>query len=350
MSFAAPWFALLLAAAPLLAALDIRAARRRRRALEAFLHPALASELAPPADARRRAARAACRAAALAALALAVMQPQWGREEGDAARRGRDIYIVLDVSRSMLAEDAAPSRLEAAKAAIGDFADALSAHGGYRLGLVVFAGRARLQSPLTLDYAFFRDRLAQASTDLVERRGSALGDAVRKTLFGFGALDAQHTDIVAIGDGGDHRGGGAEAARQAADEGAALHAVGIGDPVSGARIPVVGEDGARRYLRHDGAEVVSVLDESRLRAMARAGGGAYVPARTGGVDLKALFDEEIAPKPKRDLETEQGERKADRYALFAALALLLLAAERIIPERPARRREDNDATATAGEA
>lgn len=345
MSFGAPWFALLLAAAPVLAALFVRAARRRRRALEAFLHPALARELAPPADARRRAARAACLVAAVAALAVAVMQPQWGREEGDAARRGRDIYIVLDVSRSMLAEDAQPNRLEAAKAAIGAFADTLSAHGGYRLGLVIFAGRARLQSPLTLDYAFFRDRLAQASTGLVERRGSALGDAVRKTLFGFGALDAQHTDIVAIGDGEDHRGGGVEAARQAADEGVALHAVGIGDPVSGGRIPIVGEDGARRYLRHDGADVVSIMGESRLRAMARAGGGAYLPARAGPVALDALFAEEIAPKPRRDLETEQGERKADRYALFAAIALLLLAAERVIPERPARRREDDAETA-----
>ena len=336
MSFAAPWFAAALAAVPVLAWLYVRGFRRRRRALAELVALDLAPALVGRHDWRRRAVKAACLVAAAAALAVAVMQPQWGREEGDAARRGRDVYILLDVSRSMLAEDAQPSRLEAAKAGIADFVDSLRARGGYRLGLVVFAGRARLQSPLTLDFGFFLERLAQTSTGIMDRRGSALGDALRKTLFGFGALDAAHTDFIVLSDGEDHRGGAEAVARQAADEGVAVHTVGIGDPASGARIPIVTEEGARQYLRFGGADVVSLMDESGLRAVARTGGGNYVSARTGPIALDALFDEAIAGKPERELETEQGERKADRYAWFALLALALLAAETVISERPKR--------------
>lgn len=339
MSFAAPWFAAALAAVPVLVWLYVRGFRRRRRALAQMVALDLAPALVGRPDWRRRAVKAACLVAAAAALAAATMQPQWGREEGDATRRGRDIYILLDVSRSMLAEDAQPSRLEAAKAAIADFVEGLRAHGGYRVGLVIFAGRARLQSPLTLDFAFFRERLAQADTGLMDRRGSALGDALRKTLFGFGALDAPHTDFIVLGDGEDHRGGAEAAARQAADEGVAVHTVGVGDPASGARIPIVTEEGARQYLRFGGADVVSLMNESGLRAVARAGGGNYAPARTGPIALDALFDAAIIDKPKRDLETEQGERKADRYAWFALVALMLLAAETLVPERPARTEE-----------
>ncbi len=339
MSFAAPWLAAALLAVPIMAAFYVHGFRRRRRALTAFVDPGLAPALVGRYSWRRRAARAVCLAAATAMLAIAAMQPQWGRELGDAERRGRDIYILLDVSRSMLAEDAEPNRLQAAKAAITAFTESLAEHGGYRVGLVIFAGRARLQSPLTLDYAFFRNRLAQVTTEIIDRRGSALGDAVRKTLFGFGALDAMHTDFIVISDGEDHRGGAREAARQAADEGVGLYTVGVGDPEKGARIPVVTGEGARRYLRFGGADVVSVMGESQLRAMARGGGGAYVPARTGPIALDALFEAEIADKPRRALETGQGERKADRYALFALVALLLLAAEMVIPERPAQPEE-----------
>ncbi len=339
MSFAFPWFAAALATVPLLALLYIRGFRRRRLALAELVDPLLTPALVGRFSWRCRAAKAACLIGAVAALAIAVMQPQWGREQGDAARLGRDIYIVLDVSRSMLAEDAQPSRLQAAKAAIADFTETMREYGGYRLGLVIFAGRAKLQSPLTLDYAFFRNRLDLVTTETLDRRGSAIGDAMRKTLFGFGAVDAAHTDIIIISDGEDHRGGAEAAARQAADEGVGFYAVGIGDPAEGARIPVVNKEGARHYLRFNGSEVVSVMGEAQLRAMARAGRGSYVAARTGEFSLHELFESEIAPKPRRELEAEQGERLADRYALFALLALLLVIAEMVIAERPARPEE-----------
>lgn len=340
MSFATPWFAAALAAVPALAWLYVRGFRRRRQALAAFVDPSLTATLVDSHSWRRRGAKAACLVAAIAALAVATMQPQWGREEGDAARRGRDIYIVLDVSRSMLAEDTAPNRLEAAKAAITGFAESLREYGGYRLGLVIFAGRATLQSPLTLDYAFFLQRLAQVSTETIDRRGSAIGDAVRKTLFGFGALDAMHTDIIVLSDGEDHVGGAEAAARQAANEGVGLYTVGVGDPAEGARIPVVTAEGTRQYLRFGGRDVVSTMGEAQLRAMARVSDGVYVPARTDAIALDELFEAEILDKPRRELETEQGERKADRYAWFALLAVLLLIAEMVIPERPARVEEE----------
>ena len=129
------------------------------------------------------------------------------------------------------------------------------------------------------------------------------------------------------------------AARITADEGVGLYTVGVGDPADGARIPIqIGED-QRQYLRFEGEDVVSVMRESQLREMARVAKGAYVQARTGPIELGKLFDEKISNKAQRELEAGEDERKADRYAWFVVLALVLLAAEMLIPERAPRAEE-----------
>ncbi len=336
MEFGAIYFAVLLLAIPGLAALYVWGFRRRRAAIRQFVDVVAAQRLIGSVDWRRRSLKAACLVAAIGFLVFAEMQPRWGLELSDTARRGRDIFILLDVSRSMLAEDATPSRLEAAKGAVVDLVQHLRGVGGNRLGLVVFAGRAKLQSPLTLDYAFFLNRLAEASPSIIDRHGSNLAGAIEKTLFGLGEIDPTYTDLIVISDGEDHDSLPMAAARTAADEGVGLYTVGIGDPAEGARIPIeVGED-RRQYLRFQGEEVVSVMRESQLREMARMAKGAYVQGRTGPIELGKLFDEKISNKAQRELEAGEDERKADRYAWFVALALVLLAAEMLIPERPPR--------------
>lgn len=336
MEFGALYFAVLLLAVPGLAALYVWGFRRRRAAIARFVEIAAAQRLIGSVDWRRRRVKAACLIAAIGFLAFAEMQPRWGLELSDTARRGRDVFILLDVSRSMLAEDAAPSRLESAKSAVIDLVQQLRGVGGHRLGLVVFAGRAKLQSPLTLDYAFFLNRLAEASPAIIDRHGSNLAGAIEKTLYGFGEIDPTYTDLIIITDGEDHDSLPIAAARTAANEGVGLYTVGVGDPAEGARIPIeVGED-QRQYLRFQGDEVVSVMRESQLRQMARVAKGAYVQGRTGPIDLGKMFDEKISNKAQRELEAGEDERKADRYAWFVALALILLAAEMLIPERPAR--------------
>lgn len=334
MTFGAAGMVFLLLLVPLLAALYLWGFRRRRRALAAFVAAALAPRLVGGFSWRRRAAKAAFLVVAVGFLGVAIMEPQWGRDLADTSRRGRDIFILLDVSRSMLAEDAQPSRLAAAKAGIADFVEAMRKVGGNRLGLVTFAGRASLQSPLTLDYDFFLNRLRLVTTDIVDRRGSAIGDAVRKTLYGFGAIDPTYTDIILVSDGEDHGSGPIDAAKTAADEGVSVYTVGVGDPAEGARIPIETADGQRQYLRHGGEEVVSVMREAGLREMARLAGGAYVAARTRPLDLETLFVEHIADKAQRELETSASEAMVHRYHWFVLLALAMLAGEMLIRERP----------------
>jgi Ca-activated chloride channel family protein len=211
--------------------------------------------------------------------------------------------------------------------------------GGNRLGLVIFAGRAKLQSPLTLDYGFFLNRLAEASPAAIDRQGSNVAGAIQKTLFGFGEIDPTYTDLIVITDGEDHDSLPVAAARIAADEGVGLYTVGVGDPAEGARIPIVVGEDQRQYLRFDGADVITVMRESQLREMARVAKGAYVQARTGPIELGTLFDEKISNKAQRELEAGEDERKADRYAWFVVLALLLLVTEMLLPERPPRAKE-----------
>lgn len=339
MEFGAIYFGVLLLAVPGLAALYVWGFRRRREALARFVELGAVGRLFDAVDWRRRGVKAALLVAAIGFLAFAEMQPRWGLELSDTARRGRDIFILLDVSRSMLAEDATPSRIEAAKNAIVDLVQELRKVGGNRLGLVVFAGRAKLQSPLTLDYAFFLNRLAEASPAIIDRQGSNVAGAIQKTLYGFGEIDPTYTDLIIISDGEDHESLPITAARTAADEGIGLYTVGVGDPAEGARIPIEVGEGQRQYLRFNGEEVISVMRESQLREMARLAKGAYVQGRTGPIDLGKLFEEKIANKAQRELEAGEDERKADRYAWFVVLALALLVAEMVLPERAPRAEE-----------
>lgn len=339
MQFGAVYFVVLLLVMPALVAVYAWGFRRRRAALATFVELELVPRLVGSFSWRHRMIKAGCLIAAVGFLAFALMEPQWGREVGDTSRRGRDIFILLDVSRSMLAEDAAPSRLEAAKSAVMAFAEELRGTGGHRLGLVIFAGRAMLQSPLTLDYGFFLNRLVQISPDLIDKQGSSIGGAIRKTLYGFGEIDAPFTDFIVFTDGEEHLAPPLEAAREAAAEGVGLYFVGIGDPSEGARIPIDIGDGKRQFLRFEGQEVVTVLRESPLRQMARIGDGDYLAARTGPINLWPMFEEEIADKAQRELETGEGEHLADQYAWFVLLALILLVAEMLISERPGRTEE-----------
>ena len=326
--------AALLLLVPVLAGFYFWGFRRRRQALSAFVALSVAPRLVGSYSWTRRAAKAACFVAAVGFLAIALMQPQWGKDLEDTSRRGRDIFILLDVSLSMLAEDADPSRLEAAKAGIASFVDAMRQYGGNRLALVSFAGRASLQSPLTLDYDFFLNRLALVSPESVDRRGSSLGSAIQKTLYGFGAIDPTYTDIIVVSDGEDHGSGPIDAAKTAADEGVSVYTVGVGDASEGARIPIESSGGQRSYMRFEGQDVVSVMKEMVLRDMARLGDGTYVRSRTDPVVFISLYEDHIAGKAQRDLETSASEALIHRYHWFVILAVMFLALEMVIRERP----------------
>ncbi len=333
MQFDAPWIAILLLLVPLVLVLTAYGIRRRHQARATFLGQDVTSAEDVARD-RRRWLKAAALAGAVALLVVAVMGPRWGDSVEDAPRSGRDIIFLLDISRSMLAEDAKPNRLEAAKAAIAGMVEATRETGGHRLGLVTFAGRATRHSPVTLDYGFFLDRLAAVRSGAAPRRGSLIGNAVGKVLRELEPGASPYTDVILISDGEDHGGTTLSAAREAARLGVTIHSVGIGNPLSGAGITLISATGERAPLLHNGEAVVTKLQEPLLRQIAGITSGVYVAARTAPAELDKLYRDSIAVKRGRELEGLAQTRAGELFRWLALAALLLLALEMLLGEQP----------------
>ncbi len=326
---------LLLWAIPPLVALFAFASLRRRRALLRFAGDR------PRLHAGRRNARplkGGLLVVALVLIVVALARPGWTPETRTVERRGRDVVFVVDVSRSMLAEDLAPNRLERAKLAILDTLDVLR---GDRVALVAFAGTAVVKSPLTFDYGFMRLAVERLSTGSVSRGGTLIGDALRAVRDSvFGDQVGPFRDVVLITDGGDLGSLPLQAAGELGALGARIIAVGLGDEITGQPIPDAGADGG--YLQYEGRPVLTALDGGALRELAGVTpGGRYVNVATGNFDLGALYAELIAGADRRLLESTEREVFQERFQPFLAAALALLALEFLLPDliRPSRRRE-----------
>jgi Ca-activated chloride channel family protein len=270
---------------------------------------------------------------AVTCLVIALMQPQWGETKEDVPRRGRDLVIMLDASLSMLAEDAAPNRLEHAKDLVRELVEDVRAEGGHRLALVTFAGRATMQSPLTLDYGLFLERLAQADPARVRVKGTLIGDALRQTLQSLGRLGPGYTDLLLITDGDDHGSLPAQTARLLAERGIRLYVVGVGDPKSGARIPLEDGNGQHTYLRYNGFEVQTRMRTDLLADMALRAEGVYLTADEGRDALARLYARHIQDLPRRQLDAQSRSVAAHRFQWFIAAALVLLGVEMALRER-----------------
>ena len=316
MRFAAWPAVYLLALVPALLALYAYAFRRQRQALAAFVAHDLAPRLLPPLARRRRWLRASCLVAAAACFVIALMQPEWGGGAKELPLRGRDLIVLLDVSHSMLAEDAVPNRLAQAKAAARSLALAVQREGGHRLGLLTFAGRADVQCPLTRDYGLFLKRLEDATPDGVARRGTSIGEAVRQAVRAFGELAPGYTDLVLITDGEDHASLPLEAAQMLAALRISLATVGVGDPNRSVPIPIAAGDDGAGYLIHNGEEVQSRMRSGLLVGMAEAAGGTYIGAEAGPARLDRWYAEQVAPKPRRELESATSKELGAAVSVF----------------------------------
>lgn len=332
MRFAALTYAHLLWLLPALVALYVYAFARKRQALMAFMDLVLAPHLVPNLSRVRQWLKALCLIGAIGCLVLALMQPQWGQEWQEVQRQGRDLMILLDVSRSMLAEDVIPNRLARAKSDLQDLVQVLQKDAGHRLGLVVFAGQASLQCPLTLDYGFFLQRLRQVGPDTVGRGGTLIGDAIRTALRAFATLANNYKDIILITDGEDHDSFPLEAAQAAAAQQVSMYTIGVGDAVTGTRIPVQDTAGQRAYVQYQGHEVRSRLHTDLLLEIARITGGAHVPAGLRTIDLDRIYAEKIAPKARRQMTMTRRERFIHRYQWFVLAGLLLIGSEMLVRE------------------
>lgn len=325
----------------LVAALAVLAAfstRNRARALAAFADHPLLARIAPQASIVRPALRAALALGGMAFLVLALMDPRWGAEVEEVRRRGAEVFLVVDVSRSMLAQDASPSRLERARQFAEDVVDAL---GGDRVGLIEFAGTAALRAPLTLNYGAMRMQLQDLRAISGARGGTALANAIDLAVGSFPPTAATSRAILVLSDGENLQGGESpvEAARKAYEQhGVRVYTLGIGDPREGGRIPVNVRDG-NQYLMHDGQVVWSRMDERTLREMATAGGGAFIPAETGQVNMTRAYQETIGQLERQEFDSATVTRRTPRFQWFAVVAFALLLASALLPDRRAPRRE-----------
>lgn len=316
---------------PALLALFIYSSGRRRRLLEKLISSGLQSKLVSINPVRRR-WKTVLLFACFLMLIMGLARPAWNLQQTTVKRTGRDVVFVLDVSKSMLAEDLAPNRLERAKIAIHDVVDSLQ---GDRVGLVAFAGSAAVKCPLTLDYGFFSMMLDNISTDSISRGGTMIGDAIRTVLDQ--VLDGrkkQYKDIILITDGEDHESFPIEAAKEAAARGVRLFIVGLGDENEGKRIPITDASGRRTFLTYQGHEVWSKLDSETLRRMAMATpGGRYLNVATGTIDLGAVYQQLIGSAEKRKLKEESIEKYEEKFQVFLGIAFFLLVMEAVISER-----------------
>ena len=293
-------------------------------------------------------------AMAAALLAIAVLGPQWGRAEAETRpATGRDVLFILDVSRSMLAEDVQPSRLERARAEIRDLAAGLQSQGGYRVGLIAFADRASILCPLTFDYGAFDEELRNVSLERLRMRGDAAGDqgtqigtALRRAARSLAKDQAAFTDVILFSDGDDMEQDTLTAADVLAKLGVQVHPVGLGDPSQGSLIPIKESGTARGYLKYRGELVRTRLEENILREIARRTGGEYVPLRTGHLDLDRVFGAILLDRPVRELEVAGTNQVwIHRYQWFLLPAVLLLLAEMMIGEG---RKQDGPAEVKSG--
>ncbi len=318
-----------LALVPLAALFYVWALRRRQEALERFAEARLLPTLAPDRDLRRHRWRAGMLVTVLALAIVALAGPRWGFQWEEVHREGVDVIIALDTSRSMLAEDVKPNRLERAKLAVQDLVKLLK---GDRIGLVPFAGSAFVQCPLTLDYEAFTESLRAVTVGIIPKGGTALGEAITTSIGALEGHQSKHEAIILITDGEDHEGSIDDAIKQAADQGIKIYTVGIGTP-DGDLIPIT-VNGQQNFLKDRRGQVVkSRLDDETLKKIATTTDGAYVHAEGPTLGLDTVYTDYIGKMEKRQLKSSMERRFEDRFQIPLALALLLVVLEPLVGER-----------------
>ena len=304
---------------PVILLLIRRSFRKKREAAETF------SQISAPSR-PRHIRMAVILSLIILFLIIGIAGISWQREEIQIEQEGRDIIFVVDVSRSMLAEDLKPNRLERAKIEILDTQQSVQ---GERVGLVAFSETAQILSPPTLDYNFFRAMVNQLASVEPARSGTNIESALRKVAEQLVLTDSsRYTDVVLITDGENHIGSPERAAKLLAERGIRLIAIGIGDEKRGSRIP--GErDG--EYLTFEGEEVWTKLDSKTLRNIASlTPGGRYLHASTKSFELSSIYSELIHQREETATTVRTITRYKEQFQLFFLIALVLMIADSIV--------------------
>jgi len=314
---------------PLVAGLMVYAYRKRRATAERFADPVMVGRLMPTFSGGRPWLKGALVIVALGCLIIAAARPRFGVYFEKVAQRGVDLFVLLDVSRSMTAEDIAPNRLERAKSDIRDLLEELP---GDRVGLIAFAGKPVVKVPLTTDQGFFLNVLEEINTRSAPRGGTCIGDAIRKAIESMGERRNRDQVLVLITDGEDHDSFPLEAAKQAAERGIKIFTVGLGDVKEGGRVPIRDESGKLHYLKDNAnQEVWSKMNKDLLEKIALQTGAACIPAGTSAYDLGKIYEDHLAKLAHGELNVEKRRRYRDQFQVFLCLGVVLLMLDMAIP-------------------
>jgi Ca-activated chloride channel homolog len=329
MRFSNPIFLFLLILVPLMAGFYVYAFRQKRKLTDIFGNSELLGRITTPGVLKRQRLKAVLAVLALFFILLALAGPQLGTRMTEVKRRGVDVIIAIDCSRSMLAEDMKPDRMEKAKRELVSVIDKLN---GDRVGIIAFAGQAFLQCPLTLDYSAAKMFLGIIDTNLIPQPGTAIGSAIRLAVKCFSQRERKYKVLILLTDGEDHDSDPEGAADEAKKEGIRIFTIGFGSP-EGEIIPVKDENGnLSGYIKDKNNEtVMSKLDETLLQKIALVTGGKYYLSTGGELEIDRIYDE-ISSMEKKELQSRLLNLYEDRFQYFLLLAIILLAAEFILTE------------------
>ena len=324
--FEEPTYLYLLLLLPFLAAFYLYSNYRRRKALRKFGAPVLMAQLMPDVSKYRPDVKFWLVFAAIGLFAVLLARPQFGSKLETVKRQGVEVMIALDISNSMLAQDVQPSRLEKAKRLVAQLVDKME---NDKVGMIVFAGDAFTQLPITSDYISAKMFLESINPSLISKQGTAIGAAINLATRSFTPQEGVGRAVIVITDGENHEGGAVEAAKAAAEKGIQVSVLGVGMP-DGAPIPVEGTNDFRRD--RDGNVVVTRLNEQMCQEIAQAGDGIYVHVDNSNAAQKVIA-QEINKMAKADVETQVYTEFNEQFQAVAWIILLLLLAEMLILER-----------------
>ncbi len=333
--FANPEYLYVLLLLPALVLLFILNSMRRNRLFRKIGNQTVISRLAPEMSNSRPVVKFIILLLAVSSSIIMLARPQFGSKLEEVKKQGVEVVLALDVSNSMLAEDIQPDRLTRAKQAISRLVDNLD---NDRIGLIVFAGDAYTQIPITSDYVSAKMFLSTITPEMVPKQGTAIGAAIRLGIRSFSPGEGKSRAMIIITDGENHEDDPVAAAEEASKAGIIIHTIGIGSP-EGVPIPV-SSAGKNDYLKdRDGNTVITKLDEDILKKIAAATGGSYIRASSSSIGLDEIF-KNIRKMKKEELDSKMYTEYNDQFQFFAALTIFLLLLEFLIMDRRNRKLAD----------
>lgn len=326
--FANPEFLYLLLFIPVMILLFIINSIRRKRSLKRIGDPHLVEKLLPERSSVRPLVKFILQIFAVSAAVIMLGRPQFGSKIEEVRKEGVEVIIALDVSNSMYAEDIQPNRLTRAKQAISRLVDNLE---NDRIGLIVFAGDAYTQIPVTTDYISAKMFLSAIGPEMVPKQGTAIGAAISLGIRSFSQGEDKSKAMIIITDGENHEDDPLVAATEAAEKGIVIHAIGIGS-AEGVPVPVPA-GGRKDFLKDaEGSTVISKLDEEVLKKIVVSTNGTYVRASNTNIGLDKIFSE-IRKMKKDEIESTRYTEYNDQFQIFAAMTLFFLIAEFMVMDR-----------------